>query len=174
MLRLNRLYSSSESNDACQVLARKSREVDRHAWPHQKEPISIETANKVYKTFIWPIIDYCDTVWNCCGAISSNKIEKLQRRAARLVMKSNSSDKTLDYLKYENLSDRREKHVLTVVKNILKNKCPQFFVNYFKFNKDCINRFTRQSNQIRLPKIKLESTNKAFYYHGGVLFNQYL
>ena len=49
--------------------------------------LSIETANKVYKTFILPIIDYCDTVWNCCGAANSNKIEKLQRRAARIDMK---------------------------------------------------------------------------------------
>ena len=96
-----------------------------------RKNLSIETANKVYKTFILPIIDYCDTVWNCCGAVNSNKIEKLQRRTARIVMKSNSSDKSLDYLKYENLSDRREKHVPALVKKILKNKCPQFFVNYY-------------------------------------------
>ena len=52
-----------------------------------RKNLSIETANKVYKTFILPIIDYCDTVWNCCGAVNSNKIEKLQRRAARIDMK---------------------------------------------------------------------------------------
>ena len=55
------------------------------------------------------------------GALNSSELEKLQRRAARIVMKSNSSDKSLEYLKYENLSDRREKHVLALVKKVLKN-----------------------------------------------------
>ena len=57
-------------------------------------------------------------------------------------MKSNSSDKSLEYLKYENLSHRREKHVLALVKRVLMNICPQFFINYFNLNKDCIERTT--------------------------------
>ena len=89
-------------------------------------------------------------------------------------MKSNSSDKSLEYLKYESLSDKREKHVLVLVKKVLKNICPQSFINYFNLNKDCIERTTRQSNHVRLPRVKLESTKKAFFYHGGMVFNQNL
>ena len=111
---------------------------------------------------------------NCCGAVNSNKLEKLQRRAARIIMKSNSSDKSLDHLKYELLADRRDKHVLNLVKKMLRKKCPQLFFNYFNTNKDYNIRTTRQSNHMRLPKIRLESTKKAFYYHGGVVFNKHL
>ena len=102
-----------------------------------RKNLSIETANKVYKTFILPIIDYCDTVWNCCGAVNSNKIEKLQRQEL-------------------------SKYVLALVKKVLKNKCPQVFVNYFKFNKDCTNRFTRQSDQIKTAKNQVGINKEGF------------
>ena len=52
----------------------------------------------------------------------------------------------------------REKDVLALVKKVLKNIFPQFFINYFNLNKDCIERTTRESNHIRLPRAKLEST----------------
>ena len=61
-----------------------------------RKNLSMQTADKVYETFILPIIDYCDTAWNCCGAVNSSKLEKLQKRAARIVINSNSSDKSLE------------------------------------------------------------------------------
>ena len=76
-----------------------------------------------------PIIDYCDTAWNCCGVVNSNKLEKLQRRVARIVMNSNSSDKSLVYLKYVTLWDRREKHVLALVK---KNTTEEMSANFYQ------------------------------------------
>ena len=41
--------------------------------------ISMHSANKVYKSYIIPVIDYCDAVWNCCGTVNSDKLERLQR-----------------------------------------------------------------------------------------------
>ena len=32
-----------------------------------RNDISMYTANVVYKFYILPILDYCDTVWNCCN-----------------------------------------------------------------------------------------------------------
>ena len=129
-----------------------------------RKNLSMQSADQVYKTFILPIFDYCDTAWNCCGAVNSSKLEKLRRRSARIVMKSKCGGKSLEYLKYENLSDRRVKHDLALIKKVLKNICPQFFINYFNLNKDCFERTTRKSNHIRLPRVKLESTKKAFFY----------
>ena len=140
----------------------------------QRKNLSMQTADQVSKTFIFPIFDYCDTAWNCCSAVNSSKLENLQRRAAKIVMKSNNSDKSLGYLKYENLSNRREKHVLALIEKVLKNICPQCFINYFNLNKDCIEWTTKQSSHIRLPRVKLEATKKAFFYHSGMVFNQNL
>ena len=48
--------------------------------------ISMHTAGIIYRSFIPPVLDYCDTVWNCCRRINAGYIEKVQRRAARIIM----------------------------------------------------------------------------------------
>ena len=68
-----------------------------------RKNISMHSANKVYKSYIIPVLDYCDTVWNCCGTVNSDKLERLQRRAARIIMKSDSSETALKYLRYDTL-----------------------------------------------------------------------
>ena len=29
------------------------------------------TAGTVYTSFVLPILDYCDTVWSCCGSVNA-------------------------------------------------------------------------------------------------------
>ena len=79
----------------------------------------MHTASTIYKSFTLPILDYCDAVWNCCGRVNTDKLEKLQRRAARIVMRMDSSDEALEYLGYRTLERRREGHVLKLVKKQL-------------------------------------------------------
>ena len=134
--------------------------------------ISMHTAGIIYRSFIPPVLDYCDTVWNCCRRINAGYIEKLQRRAARIIMQTNSSDEALAHLRYDTLGLRRETHALNLVKKCLNKRCPQFLMDYFSFNRDIVQRKTRQSNHLRFPSIKLECTKKAFYYHGCEVFNR--
>ena len=61
--------------------------------------LSLYTANVIYKSLILPIINYCDNVWGCCGKVNSDKSEKLQRRAACIIMKTYRSDDALKFLK---------------------------------------------------------------------------
>ena len=85
-------------------------------------------------TFFLPIIDYCDTVWNCSGKVNSDNIEKLHRRAARLILRHHSSDEALQFFAYETMEDRRKKQVYNLVLKCISGMVPQFFKNYFIFN----------------------------------------
>ena len=136
--------------------------------------ISMHIAGIIYRSFILPVLDYCDTVWNFCGRINAGYIEKLQRRAARIIMQTNSSDEALAHLRYDTLGLRRETHALNLVKKCLNKHCPQFLMDYFSFNRDIVQRKTRQSNHLRFPSIKLECTKEAFHYHGCEVFNRNL
>ena len=122
------------------------------------------TVGTVYTSFVLPILDYCDTVWSCCGSVNADKWEKLKRCAARIVMRLGAAKKTLNFLRYVTLEKRRESHV--------SNRCPQFFMHYFNANKNVLPRTIRSSGKLRLRSIKLECTKKAFVYHGCVIFNQ--
>ena len=126
----------------------------------------MHTAGIIYRLFILPVLDYCDIVWNCCRRTNADNIEKLQRHAARIIMQTNGSDEGLAHLKHDTLGLRREIHVLNLVKKCL--------MSYFYFNRNIVERKTRQSSHLHLPSIKLECTKKAFYYHGCEVFNRNL
>ena len=128
-----------------------------------RKNINMYTAGTVYTSFVLPILDYCDTVWSCCGSVNTDKLEKLQRRAARIVMRLRSSEKALNFLGYVTLEKRRESHVRNLVKKCLSNRCPQFFMHYLNYNRDVLPRRTRSSDKLRLPSVKLECTKNAFF-----------
>ena len=47
--------------------------------------LTLEAANRLYKPMVLPVLDYCDAVWHEYGQGNSDEIERLQRRAARIV-----------------------------------------------------------------------------------------
>ena len=92
-----------------------------------RENLTSDCANSTYTACIHPIMDYCDTVWNCCGVGNSSPLERLLRSAAKIVSKTGESDRALDYLKCPSLVNRRESHVNELVKRCIKGKCHHFF-----------------------------------------------
>ena len=63
----------------------------------------MHTANVIYKSFILPVLDCCDLVWGCCGRVNADNFERLQRRTARIIMRTSSSDEAIKYLRYDTL-----------------------------------------------------------------------
>ena len=94
--------------------------------------VTTNTAHLIYKSFILPLIDYCDTVWNCCGKVNSDNLEKLHRRAARLIVRNHCSDVALQSLTMESLENRRKKHVYRSVIKCMNGKFPHFFYKLFQ------------------------------------------
>ncbi len=121
-------------------------------------------ANIVYVSFIRLILEYCDTVWDRCGNASS--LEKLQRRAARIVSRIPESDKAMNMLKWPSLQSRRDDNIFKSVNKCIQGRCPQLFKNYFTFNSSVHSIVTRQSYKQHLPRVRTEQAEKSFYYNG--------
>ena len=49
---------------------------------------SKETAIQIYNALIMPHLDYCSPVWDSLSGYLSDKLQKLQNRAARFITKS--------------------------------------------------------------------------------------
>jgi thiol-disulfide isomerase/thioredoxin len=45
----------------------------------------LEYLENIYITFIRPILEYRSEVWDNCGAVNSDRLEKVQTEAARIV-----------------------------------------------------------------------------------------
>ena len=69
--------------------------------------VSQSTAIKIYNALIQPHLDYCSPVWDGLSTQLSDKLQKLQNRAARVIGKANyetSSNVLLEMLKWDSLS----------------------------------------------------------------------
>ena len=133
--------------------------------------ITWHSAKIIYTSMIRPIIEYYDTVWGCCGQVNENALESLQRRAGRIVCRASSSEDAIEKLNLTTLAYRQSKHTLNLVNKCINRQYPQFFKNYFTFNKHLYSRDTRQKNLIHLPSVRTEIAKRSFYYYGSIVYN---
>ena len=97
--------------------------------------LTSHSANVIYLSMIRPTLEYCSGVWGCCGEVNSNKLETLQRRAGRIVIRTCNSNLTMEALKCQDLKTRSNDNIAKLVKKCIKDHCPQFFKNYSTYNR---------------------------------------
>ena len=96
--------------------------------------ISAITALQIYNALILPHFNYCSPVWDCLGGQSSDKLQKLQNRAARVITKlpfDTSSNLLLDTLKWEKLSLRRKKQKALIRYKTIHDLAPEYLQRLF-------------------------------------------
>lgn len=83
------------------------------ARPH----LTSSAANTLYKAFILPVLDYCDICWSSVGSTLTEKLERLQKRAARVVLREGASKDpvSLAQLGWANLRSGRQQHMITFI-----------------------------------------------------------
>ena len=82
--------------------------------------ISTASATLIYQALIQPHFDYCSSVWDGCSAKLSNKMQKLQNRAARIITKSkydSSATQLLESLHWDDLSKKNYTIHLSYIKS---------------------------------------------------------
>ena len=80
-----------------------------------------QTKEKTYKAIVRPVVDYCDSIWSPHIKSYIQKIEMVQRKAARFVLnrpyrktKRDSVTEMLQELEWKPLEERRKMHSLTL------------------------------------------------------------
>ena len=108
--------------------------------------VSHSTAIQTYNALIQPHLDYYSPVWDGLSNQLSDKLQKLQNRAARVIAKANyetSSNVLLEMLKWNSLSSVRRKKQKTVVMFKSLNKLALVYLQ------DLFNIRTTNYNEIR-------------------------
>ena len=99
--------------------------------------VSMHTAIKMYKDLLYiePHFDYCSAVWDGLTQQLSEKLQKLQNRAIRVITNSSfdtSSRYLLNSLSWDNLSVRRAKQKANLMYNAcINNLVPTYLCNLF-------------------------------------------
>ena len=130
--------------------------------------ITQQTALIFYKAVIQSRFDYCSAIWGNAGKGSLDKLQKLQNRALRSVLKvdwSFSSSDLFRVLKVDNLSDRRDKHVLHMMYTIAHEMTPGEFLKYFA-PKEYHYGLRNARKCFEIPKPRTNFKKRALSYRG--------
>ena len=124
-------------------------------------PVFFKDYFKVFRT-IHSVMDYCDVAWSSIGKIERDKLDRIQRRAAKIVLKTNDLDAETD-LKWLPLSMRRDKHTINLTFKCLKGSSPVFFKDYFKVFRT-IHNARESGHNLLLPKVRTRDGKEVFLF----------
>ena len=88
--------------------------------------LTVDSANKVYQSLVLPVMDYCDVAWSSIGKTEHDRLDRAQKRAAKIVLKTKDSNAEKN-LKWFPLSMRRDIHTINLTFKCLKGSPPMFF-----------------------------------------------
>ena len=86
----------------------------------------------IYISFIRPILEYSDVVWDNCNSAEKEELEKIQHEAARIVTgctKLVSINNLYEEVGWETLGQRRRKHKLILMYKTVKGLTPSYLQN---------------------------------------------
>ena len=131
-----------------------------------RSSLTTEASNQLYKSMILPNLEYCCAVFHGCGNGNEEELERLQRRAASIVLKTVhlSTQDMAFLLGWNPLKTRREKHIVKLVKTCLDGQAPSYFSDYFRRRTYDIHDYdTRSKDRLSIDKVNLELTKRAFF-----------
>jgi hypothetical protein len=115
---------------------------------------------RIYQALIVPLVTYCSLTNFYHQPSRKASLSILEYRVRKLAKKHN----------VPSINEIYEKKICLTVFKCSNGHFP-YFNNYFE--RISHDKGTRNNNKIlRVPKIKLQSTKKAFFYNGVLLFNQ--
>jgi len=137
--------------------------------------VSFNTLLTVYIALILPHFDYCDVVWDNCKKGLSDRLQKLQNRAARVITRSNYDVRSSDILaslEWDNLTTRRVKHKACMMFKIMNDKAPSYLKTKYNLVRDTKSYNLRNGkHKLSLPKPNTDSMKRSFKFDGAKIWN---
>ena len=60
--------------------------------------VPVHTLESIYKSLVQPYFDYCSPLWDTCGKLLKDKLQRFQTRAARVILAANNDTHSVDLL----------------------------------------------------------------------------
>ena len=126
-------------------------------------------AERLFKTMILPIFDFCDVAWHGCGKAYSDALERLQLKAAKMIFPNSNLDTkelnaTLGLVAFIN---RRKLHIVLLTEKCLDSSVTPYLNNNYHLNAS-VHTVSRLSDDIRIPKVNLEVAKISFRLGGAM------
>lgn len=124
------------------------------------------TLEAIYLSFVRPILEYGDVVFDNCTDQELNELERVQHEAARVVTgttKLVSIDKLMHEVKWDSLKERRRKHKLILLYKIIHGHTPQYLTALLPPSVHENTSYNlRNANNIQLPRARTGTYQNSF------------
>ena len=112
---------------------------------------------RIYKQTILPIIDYGSIIWQDCGSVLSNRVEKIQNKAMRTILCANRTTCTQEMRNRLGLltlhSRRRFLRNILVFKIVINMDIPKYLNNYLVLRSSLREKSLRDQTLIDIPRV---------------------
>jgi hypothetical protein len=129
-----------------------------------KFKLSRKTLEIIYTTFIRPILEYADVIWDNCTKGEKEELNKIQNEAARIATgttKLVSIHNLQKEIGWETLQERRNKHKLVLLFKMKNNATPEYLSSILPPEiGQTVTYNLRNSNNIQIPEART-----ALYYN---------
>ena len=142
-----------------------------------REWLSADQLNTIYKALVLPRLSYCDIVWGNCNYTLQNRIERLQNRAGRAILRvpvRTPSSFIRDRLGWKLLSDRRHDNLCITVFKCLAGLVPEGLNDVFTLIRNNHGHNTRGSSHGNIAlnfKPRTEAGRRSFLFRGAKAWN---
>ena len=128
----------------------------------------------MYKTFVLPSLDYCSVVWHYCGSTLTQRVEKIQNYAMRMILRKppqTSSAYLREALKWTTLKNRRTNGMATQVHRCRLKQAPTYLNSKFTVNNEFHHIQTRGAQKLHIPKPLSNYFHSSFEFQGAMIYN---
>ena len=140
-----------------------------------KYTLSRKSLEVMYTSFILPIFDYADIIWDGCTELQANRLESLHLDALRTIIgavRGTSHDKIYQESGFCALKERRRRHKILQYFKILHGLCPNYLSSILPPLVSSVNPYPRRRPQERIiPKCRTELYRKSFFPSTTYLWN---
>ena len=120
----------------------------------------------MYKSFILPIFDYADIIWDSCTDGQSDILEKIHLEAIRIItgsVKGTCHQKLYEESGFTSLKNRRRTHRLIFYYKMVNGLCPDYLLNILPPFVSTINPYhRRRPNERLIPSSKTDIFQRSF------------
>ena len=132
-----------------------------------------EILHYIYNALVQPHFDYCSIVWGNCGKMLSERVQKLQNRAARILTSSSydADARFLLQLGWKDLITQHQIQVALMVFKALNDLAPDHSSSMFTERSTSGYVLRDSTNKLNVPLPKTNYLKRSFSYRGATLWN---
>ena len=129
-----------------------------------------------YNSYILPIFDYGCMIWGQCSTYNINRLLRLQKRAARIILQADfmtPSKQMFQELGWLTFTNRVEYHICVMVFKSLNGQAPDYLSSLLKKSSETNTRNLRSNEQefLKVPFARTAYYEKSFSVTGPKLWN---